>query len=115
MADIRYTWSKGKDSVGLSKGLELPQFKVVGHKQEQKEVTLSTGNYSRLICDIQFARSLGFYLIQIYIPASLIVVISWVSFWLHRNATPARVALGVTTVSVQLAKSESFRPVSEQD
>ena len=37
-------------------------------------------------------------MIQIYIPASLIVVISWVSFWLHRNATPARVALGVTTV-----------------
>ena len=26
------------------------------------------------------------------------MVISWVSFWLHRNATPARVALGVTTV-----------------
>ncbi|XP_013793821.2 gamma-aminobutyric acid receptor subunit beta-like [Limulus polyphemus] len=41
---------------------------------------------------------MGYYLIQIYIPASLIVVISWVSFWLHRNATPARVALGVTTV-----------------
>lgn len=37
-------------------------------------------------------------MIQIYIPASLIVVISWVSFWLHRNATPARVSLGVTTV-----------------
>lgn len=59
---------------------------------------LSTGNYSRLICEIQFARSMGYYLIQIYIPASLIVIISWVSFWLHRNATPARVALGVTTV-----------------
>lgn len=57
-----------------------------------------TGNYSRLVCEIQFARSMGYYLIQIYIPASLIVIISWVSFWLHRNATPARVALGVTTV-----------------
>lgn len=41
---------------------------------------------------------MGYYLIQIYIPASLIVIISWVSFWLHRNASPARVALGVTTV-----------------
>ncbi|KAI1286411.1 Gamma-aminobutyric acid receptor subunit beta [Halotydeus destructor] len=98
MADIKYVWAKGLDSVSIDDKLELPQFKVVGHKQSEKVITLSTGNYSRLICDIQFARSMGYYLIQIYIPASLIVIISWVSFWLHRNATPARVALGVTTV-----------------
>src|SRR5882762_9862043 len=82
-------------------------------------LSLSQGNYSRLICEILFVRSMGYYLIQIYIPASLIVIISWVSFWLHRvcrvcchyipghyiphpvcpqNATPARVQLGVTTV-----------------
>lgn len=43
MMDIRYTWSKGKDSVGLNGDLELPQFKVVGYKQEQKEVKMTTG------------------------------------------------------------------------
>ena len=58
----------------------------------------SLGNYSRLACEIQFVRSMGYYLIQIYIPSGMIVIISWVSFWLNRNATPARVALGVTTV-----------------
>jgi glycine receptor alpha-3 len=42
------------------------------------------GNYSRLVCELEFVRSMGYYLIQIYIPASLIVIISWVSFWLHR-------------------------------
>lgn len=57
-----------------------------------------SGNYSRLACEIQFVRSMGYYLIQIYIPSGLIVIISWVSFWLNRNATPARVSLGVTTV-----------------
>ena len=59
---------------------------------------MNLGNYSRLACDIQFVRSMGYYMIQIYIPSSLIVVISWVSFWLNRNASPARVSLGVTTV-----------------
>lgn len=98
MNDIRYKWADGESSVGMSKDVELPQFKVLGHRRESKEVILSTGNYSRLVCEIQFVRSMGYYLIQIYIPAGLIVVISWVSFWLHRNATPARVALGVTTV-----------------
>ena len=62
-----------------------------------------SGNYSRLACEIQFVRSMGYYLIQIYIPSSLIVVISWVSFWLNRGATPARVGLGVTTVLTMTA------------
>jgi hypothetical protein len=35
---------------------------------------------------------------QVYVPSSLIVVMSWVSFWLNRGAAPARVGLGVTTV-----------------
>ena len=45
-----------------------------------------------------FVRSMGYYLIQIYVPSTLIVVLSWVSFWLSRDAVPARVALGITTV-----------------
>ncbi|XP_028968777.1 gamma-aminobutyric acid receptor subunit beta-like [Galendromus occidentalis] len=98
MSDIRYKWKDGPISIGISKEVELPQFKVLGHVQKISEVSLSTGNYSRLICEVRFVRSMGYYLIQIYIPASLIVVISWVSFWLHRNATPARVSLGVMTV-----------------
>lgn len=98
MSDIRYKWKDGPNSIGISKEVELPQFKVLGHVQKISEVSLSTGNYSRLICEVRFVRSMGYYLIQIYIPASLIVVISWVSFWLHRNATPARVSLGVMTV-----------------
>ncbi|OQR80039.1 gamma-aminobutyric acid receptor subunit beta-like, partial [Tropilaelaps mercedesae] len=98
MKDISYRWSDGEKSVRISKEVELPQFKVLGHSQRSRAVALSTGNYSRLVCEIRFVRSMGYYLIQIYIPAGLIVVISWVSFWLHRNATPARVALGVTTV-----------------
>ena len=33
-----------------------------------------------------------------YIPSSLIVVMSWVSFYLDRASAPARTGLGVTTV-----------------
>lgn len=31
-------------------------------------------------------------------PCILIVVLSWVSFWIHREATSDRVGLGITTV-----------------
>lgn len=79
MKDISYRWSDGEKSVRISKEVELPQFKVLGHSQRSRAVALSTGNYSRLVCEIRFVRSMGYYLIQIYIPAGLIVVISWVS------------------------------------
>ena len=66
---------------------------------------LTSGNYSRLCADILFARSMGYYIIQVspssikyvakihieverfclvtsqvYVPSSLIVCMSWVSF-----------------------------------
>lgn len=35
---------------------------------------------------------------QVYVPCILIVVLSWVGFWIHREATSDRVGLGITTV-----------------
>ncbi|XP_021961659.1 gamma-aminobutyric acid receptor subunit beta [Folsomia candida] len=98
MSDIRYSWAKGVDSVGVAGDVSLPQFKIVGHRQLVNEASLGSGNYSRLECELVFERSLGYYLLQIYCPATLIVLISFVTFWINRNATTARVALGITTI-----------------
>ena len=37
---------------------------------------------------------MGVYLLETYIPCYLIVSLSWVSFWINRDAAPARVLLG---------------------
>lgn len=96
--DIIYRWARDKTAVERDKTISLPQFDIIKTEQKSRMEELSSGTYSRLVAEIHFARRMGYYLIQIYIPSSLIVVISWVSFWLHRNASPARVQLGVTTV-----------------
>lgn len=57
-----------------------------------------TGKYVRLALEVILVRNMGFYTMNIVIPSILIVTISWVSFWLNREASPARVGLGVTTV-----------------
>ena len=56
------------------------------------------GEYSCLKVDLVFARELSFYILTIYIPCFMIVLVSWFSFWLDYKAVPARVALGVTTL-----------------
>lgn len=43
MRDIRYFWKDGLSSVGMSSEVELPQFRVLGHKQRAAEISLTTG------------------------------------------------------------------------
>lgn len=52
-------------------------------------------------------RSLQYYLIQMYIPSSLIVVVSWLSFWLTASSVPGRISLGVLTVLTMTTQSSS--------
>ena len=57
--------------------MSLAEFYVVGYRQRRVLEVLTSGNYSRLCADILFSRSMGYYIIQVYVPSSLIVVMSW--------------------------------------
>ena len=60
-----------------------------------------------------FKRRLGYYLFHTYVPTCLIVIMSWISFWIKPEAVPARVTLGVTsllTLSTQHANSQKALP-----
>ncbi|KAH7731212.1 GABA-gated chloride channel receptor [Aphelenchoides avenae] len=98
--DIQYFWHP-HNAVTIDPHIDLAHFTIGDHFHIERTISLSTGNYSRLSAYFTFKRNIGFYLIQIYFPSSLIVIISWVSFWLNREATQARVAIGVTTVLTQ--------------
>lgn len=43
MTDILYVWKDGASSVGMSSEVQLPQFRVLGHRQRSTDVSLSTG------------------------------------------------------------------------
>ncbi|KAI1694210.1 neurotransmitter-gated ion-channel ligand binding domain-containing protein [Ditylenchus destructor] len=98
--DIVYRWHH-TNPVTIDENVHLAHFTIGDHFHMERVISLSTGNYSRLSAYFTFKRNIGFYLIQIYFPSSLIVVISWVSFFLNREATQARVTIGVTTVLTQ--------------
>lgn len=57
-----------------------------------------SGNFTCLAIVFNLRRRLGYHLFHTYIPSALIVVMSWISFWIKPEAIPARVTLGVTSL-----------------
>lgn len=55
-----------------------------------------SGWYNRLYINFILRRHIFFFMLQTYFPTMLMVVLSWVSFWIDRRAVPARVSLGTT-------------------
>lgn len=72
-------------------------------------VCVLTGAYPCLEINFVLKRDIGFFLIQLYIPSLLIVILSWVSFWINVEATPARVSLGLLTVLTMTTQSDGAR------
>ena len=69
--DLKFRWEDGEKSVQMSPDVALPQFNILGHRQRIVEASLSSGNYSRLLADVQFDRALGYYVIQVNTTAYL--------------------------------------------
>ena len=63
------------------------------------------GNHTCIYAEFQLNRQFQYYLVQTYIPTILIVILSWVSFWIDENAVPARVTLGILTVLTMTSQS----------
>lgn len=55
---------------------------------------IAGGNYSALTVRFDLAREVGHYIMDYFVPSILLVVVSWVTFWLDPNAVPGRTTLG---------------------
>lgn len=76
------------------------------------EKTTSFGPNNEFAClqaKLFFRRNIGYYLAQIFVPSVLIVILSWISFWIHVDAIPARISLGVLCVLTMTTQSSGIR------
>ncbi|GIY63280.1 gamma-aminobutyric acid receptor subunit beta-like, partial [Caerostris extrusa] len=94
--------------VGVDKA-ELSQFTILNFETTDREEALASGTYQRLSLSFELKRNVGYFIFQTYLPCILIVMLSWVSFWINHEATSARVALGITTVLTMTTISTGVR------
>ncbi|XP_066097300.1 gamma-aminobutyric acid receptor subunit rho-3 [Saccopteryx bilineata] len=97
--DLMLYWKHGNRSLTTDEHISLSQFFVEEFSASSGVAFYSsTGWYNRLFINFVLRRHIFFFVLQTYFPAMLMVILSWVSFWIDRRAVPARVSLGITTV-----------------
>ncbi|XP_033743547.1 glycine receptor subunit alpha-2-like [Pecten maximus] len=98
-----------EDAVQINREITLPQFEVydIASTSFKRERKGSYARHSGLRTDFYLARNIGYYVVQMYIPSILVVMLSWISFWLNVNAVPGRISLGVLTVLTMTTQSSS--------
>ncbi|CAN2387677.1 Belongs to the ligand-gated ion channel (TC 1.A.9) family [Pristimantis euphronides] len=97
--DLMLYWKRGNESLKTDEHISLSQFFIEEFSASSGlALYSSTGWYNRLFINFILRRHIFFFVLQTYFPAMLMVMLSWVSFWIDRRAVPARVSLGITTV-----------------
>ncbi|CAL2029783.1 unnamed protein product [Caenorhabditis brenneri] len=107
--DIKYEWKDTKP-IQQKDGLRqsLPSFELQDVVTDYCTSLTNTGEYSCLRTRMVLRREFSYYLLQLYIPSFMLVIVSWVSFWLDKDSVPARVTLGVTTLLTMTTQSSGI-------
>ncbi|XP_064469159.1 glycine receptor subunit alpha-2-like [Ornithodoros turicata] len=105
-----------RDPIVFKKPISVPQYHLDGVTHDRYTRTIETGSFSFLVVRFTVVRQRGYYLITIYFPTMLFVVISWLTFYLHIGMAPGRIILGLgmllNLVSTNTGVRSEVPPVS---
>ncbi|XP_022189190.1 pH-sensitive chloride channel 2 isoform X2 [Nilaparvata lugens] len=128
-SQLTLNW-EGLSPVTVNRRLQLTEYSLVNYWTNSSEVVYSppeslddksddlfssfqyhgkfSGNYSSLTVHFQLKREVGHYIMDYFMPSILLVVVSWVSFWLDPNAVPGRTTLGTSTMLTFITLSRNI-------
>eukprot|EP00057_Strongylocentrotus_purpuratus_P011832 XP_011666306.1 PREDICTED: glycine receptor subunit alpha-4 [Strongylocentrotus purpuratus] len=89
--------------------MRLPQYYMTGVDFFDCTEQRYNGIFSCVRAQFTLERTLGYYMLQAFIPSIALVMVSWVTFWIDVRASPARVGLGVTIILSVISKTNGVR------
>ncbi|CAF0998275.1 unnamed protein product [Adineta steineri] len=109
--DLAFFWDQASNisAIRVNEDLEMPDFVLSNHEAKYCNRTTATGSFTCLLVVLHLKRLFGYYLVQVYIPSMLIVILSFVSFWIDHKSVPARISVGLLTVLTVTTQSSGIR------
>ncbi|XP_047105950.1 glutamate-gated chloride channel-like [Schistocerca piceifrons] len=95
--DVVLLWKDG-DPVQIMSNLHLSLFTLEKFLTDYCNTVTTTGDYSCLKVELLLRREFNYYMIHVYLPSCMLVIMSWASFWLDRGDTASRLSLVVAAL-----------------
>ncbi|XP_013401391.1 glycine receptor subunit alpha-4-like [Lingula anatina] len=105
--DIIFVWSD--NPVQIKKSLYLPEFNLEHATPNNCTTRTATGEYTCIYAEFRMRRDIRFYLLNIYAPTIVVVILSFLNFLIDPSAAPARVSIGLITVLTITTQSVSLQ------
>lgn len=89
-------------------GYEMYRYELLSEVANYSQ--LGTGTFSKLIARLHLRRNFGWqFIIEVYAPIVLYVIISWAAFWIDIKESGARISLCMTIILTMVTTSQNAR------
>lgn len=104
--NVVFEWDDGT-AVTHNKNMELSQFTIDNITFGKCHRDYEENNFTCISTSFHLQRKYAYYMLHAYLPSTLIVVISWLSFWLPTESTAARISLSSLTILTMITQRQS--------
>uniref|UniRef100_A0AC35U418 Ig-like domain-containing protein n=1 Tax=Rhabditophanes sp. KR3021 TaxID=114890 RepID=A0AC35U418_9BILA len=102
-------WKDDSKAIDVNKDIRMIDMTLRTIRPSITNDSYASGVWSCARAEFIVDRELMHHLLQTYLPTSLIVVISWFSFWLDIDSVQAKVSLNITTLLALVTQNQAAR------
>ncbi|XP_066268611.1 glycine receptor subunit alpha-2-like [Branchiostoma lanceolatum] len=106
--DIALLWMDG-EPISVDDDVSIPQFSLSTVNVSTSQQMFSTGSYMKLAASVAFLRHMGGHVTMFQLPSILLVISSWISFWIPVRLAHARILIGILLLLGHVALSALAR------
>lgn len=106
---LNLEWTTIEEPFTSNSNAYMTGYTLVGQRLQSGSTVSKGENFSSVAIVFLFEREWSHFMLDVYLPTTLVIFVSWLSFWMELAAIPARVMLGVTTMLTFVTVSKQSR------